>query len=102
MQHDNDNTHMQGTPQLSLQIFSLFQQIMINTQLQQQALQSSLTSFEEAVVLGYIQKLGDPAQGGCKSQGDTSNQLKENPSMPDMCLAKPNLSLTKCNCRSGD
>ena len=34
MQHDNDDPHMKGTPQLSLQIFSLFQQLMINTQLQ--------------------------------------------------------------------
>ena len=34
MQHDNDDPHMKGTPQLSLQSFSLFQQMMINTQLQ--------------------------------------------------------------------
>ena len=38
MQHDNDDPHMKGTPQLSLKIFSLFQQMMINTQLQYQAL----------------------------------------------------------------
>ena len=41
MQHDNDNPHMKGTPQLSLQSFSLLQKMMINTQLQWQALQSS-------------------------------------------------------------
>ena len=34
MQHDNDDAHMKGTPQLTLQSFSLFQQMMINTQLQ--------------------------------------------------------------------
>ena len=33
MQHDNDDPHMKGTPKLSLQIFSLFQKMMINTQL---------------------------------------------------------------------
>ena len=41
LQHDNDNPHMKGTPQLSLQSFSLFEQMMINKQLQWQALQSS-------------------------------------------------------------
>jgi len=61
----------------------------------------ALTSLEEGASLGYIQKLGDPAQGGRKSQGDTSNQLKESPSMPDLCLAEPDLSLTECNCQSG-
>ena len=34
MQHDNDDPHMKGTPQLSLQSFYLFQQMMINTQSQ--------------------------------------------------------------------
>ena len=46
-------------------------------------------------MLGYIQKQGDPAQGGHKSQGDTSNQLKESPSMPDLCLAEPDLSVNR-------
>ena len=42
----------------------------------------TLTSLEEGVVLGYIQKLGDPAQGGTnQSQGDRSNQLMESQSM---------------------
>ena len=59
----------------------------------------TLTSLEEAIVLGYIKKLGDPALGGCKSQGDTSNQLKESPSMPNLCLTEPDLSLTECNCQ---
>ena len=59
-----------------------------------------LTHLEEAVVLGYIQKLGDPAQGGCKSQGDRPNMLMESPSMPDLCLTEPDLSLTECNCQS--
>ena len=33
-QHDNDDPHMKSTPQFSLQSFSLFQQLMINTILQ--------------------------------------------------------------------
>ena len=60
----------------------------------------SLTSLEEGVVPGYIQKPGDPAQGGCKSQGDRPNMLMESPSMPDLCLTEPDLSLTECNCQS--
>ena len=32
--HDNDDPHMEGTPQFSLQSFSLFQQMVINTILQ--------------------------------------------------------------------
>ena len=34
MQHDNDDPHMKGSPQFSLHNFSLFQKMMINTQLQ--------------------------------------------------------------------
>ena len=49
---------------------------------------------------GYIQNTGHLAHGGRKSQGDTSNQLKESPLMPDLCLADPDLSLTECNCKS--
>ena len=59
-----------------------------------------LTSLEEGVVLGYIQKPGDPAQGGCKSQGDNPNMMMESPSMPYLCLIEPDLSLTECNCQS--
>ena len=33
-QHDNDDPHMKGTPQFSLQSISLFQQMMINIILQ--------------------------------------------------------------------
>ena len=33
-QHDNDDPHMKSTPQFSLQSFSLFQELMINTILQ--------------------------------------------------------------------
>ena len=60
----------------------------------------TLTSLEEVAALGYIQKLGDLAQGGRKSQGDRTNMLMESPSMLDLCLTKPDLSLTKCNCQS--
>ena len=59
-----------------------------------------LTSLEEAVVLGYIQKPGDPAQGGRESQGDKTNMLMKSPSMLDLCLTEPDLSLTECNCQS--
>ena len=31
MQHDNDDPHMKGAPQLSLQSFSLFKQMKIST-----------------------------------------------------------------------
>ena len=60
----------------------------------------ALTSLEEVAVLGYIQKPRDPAQWGHKSQGDRPNMLMESPSMPDLCLTEPDLSLTECNCQS--
>ena len=59
----------------------------------------TLTSLEEAVVLGYKQKPGDLAQRGRKSQGDRPNMVMEIPSMPDLCLTEPDLSLTKCSCQ---
>ena len=51
-------------------------------------------------MLGYIQKPGDPAQGGRKSQGDKPNILMESPSIPDLCLTEPDMSLIQCNCQS--
>ena len=47
----------------------------------------------------YIQKPGDPAKGGHKSQGDRPNMLMESPLMPDLCLTDPDLSLTECSCQ---
>ena len=47
---------------------------------------------------GYIQNIAHLAQGGRKSQEDRPNMLLESPSMPDLCLAEPDLSLTECNC----
>ena len=71
-----------GTTSSCLQSFSLFQ--MNNNKSTIAAAPQYLpvlTSLEEAAVLGYIQKLGDPAQGGRNSQGDRSNQLMESQSM---------------------
>ena len=100
MQHDNDNPHMKGTPQLSLQSFSLFQQMMINTQLQWQALQSSSYYLGRGSCAWIYTKTRRSSPGGRKSQGDKPNILMESPSMPDLCLTEPDLSLTKCNYQS--
>ena len=70
MQHDNNDPHMKGTPQLSLQSFSLFQQMMINTNYNSKPFNPALTSLEEAAWALFIQKTGDLAQGGHKPQGD--------------------------------
>ena len=60
-----------------------------------------LTSLEEEAVPGYLQFAGHLAQGGAITHGIKWNQLMESPSMPDLCLAEPDLSLTECNCQSG-
>ena len=72
-----------------------------NTVQEQQHLNPVLTSLEEEVVPGYIQFTGHLAQGGAITHGIKWNQLMESPSMPDLCLAEPDLSLTECNCQSG-
>ena len=60
-----------------------------------------LTSLEEEVVPGYIQFTGHLAQGGTITHGIKWNQLMESPSMPDLCLVEPDLSLIGCNYQSG-
>ena len=60
----------------------------------------ALTSLEEGASTRIYTKTRRSSPGGHKSQGDTSNQLRESPLMPDLCLTKPDLSLTKCNCQS--
>ena len=47
----------------------------------QQLLNPTLTILEEVAWALFIQKIGDSAQGGCKSQGDRPLQLKESPLM---------------------
>ena len=84
-----------GTTPSCLQSFSLFQ--MNNSSSTSIPV---LTSLEEADVLGYIQRRGDPTQGGRKSQGDKPNMLMESPSIPDLCLTELDLSLTECNYQS--
>ena len=64
MQHDNDDPHMKGTPQFSLQIFSLFQKRMINTILHyRNPLFPALTILEEVICASFIAKTGNLAQG---------------------------------------
>ena len=54
----------------------------------------TLTSLEEEAYAWIYTKTRRSNPGGVQSQGDTSNQLKESPSMPDLCLVEPDLSLT--------
>ena len=53
-----------GTTASSRQSFYLFQMKNNNSTIAAAPQSPILTSLEEAVVLGYIQKPGDPAQGG--------------------------------------
>ena len=93
------HTHERITP-FSLQIFFIPTIKRLQQYYKSKPFNPTLTSLEEAIVLGYIQKPGDLAQGGRKSQGDRPNMLMESPSMLDLFLTEPDLSLTECNCQS--
>ena len=60
----------------------------------------TLTSLEEGASSRIYTKHRPSSPGGRKSQGDKPNMLMKSPSMPDLCLTEPDLSLTECNCQS--
>ena len=79
--------------QCSLQIFFIHNKNIAVLQWKH-LLNPTLTSLEEAACALFIQKIGDPAQGGRKSQGDRPLQLKESQSMLIWSRTKP-------TCQSG-